>query len=37
VSKATWEYELAVAHALGLSVRQELDLRRRYAALLERA
>jgi ubiquinone/menaquinone biosynthesis C-methylase UbiE len=37
VSKATWEHELAVAHALGLSRVQELDLRRRYAALLARA
>jgi ubiquinone/menaquinone biosynthesis C-methylase UbiE len=36
VSPATWEYELAVAHSLGLSTRRELDLRRRYAAILDR-
>jgi ubiquinone/menaquinone biosynthesis C-methylase UbiE len=36
VSKATWEYELAVAQALGLAVTRRPSLRRRYAAGLER-
>jgi len=37
VSDATWAHELETARHLGLTVGQELDLRRRYAALLERA
>lgn len=37
VSGATWGYELEVARRRGLFVAQRLDLRRRYAALLEKA
>ncbi len=36
VSAATWDYELEVARHLAFVVRQQPDLRRRYAALLEK-
>ena len=36
VSDATWHHELEKARQLGLAVVQELDLRRRHAALLEK-
>jgi ubiquinone/menaquinone biosynthesis C-methylase UbiE len=36
VSRATWEHELEVARPLGLVAKQSLDLRRRFAALLEK-
>jgi ubiquinone/menaquinone biosynthesis C-methylase UbiE len=37
VSQATWDYEVETARHLGFTVKQGLDLRRRYAALLEKA
>jgi ubiquinone/menaquinone biosynthesis C-methylase UbiE len=37
VSRTTWDFEIEAARHHGLAVRRRLDLRRRYAALLERA
>jgi len=37
VSGATWDHELETARHLGFTVKQGLDLRRRHAALLEKA
>ena len=36
VSDATWDYEIETARHLGLDVGRRLNLRRRYAALLEK-
>ncbi len=36
VSDATWDHEIEAARHLGFTVGERLDLRRRYAALLER-
>jgi ubiquinone/menaquinone biosynthesis C-methylase UbiE len=37
VSPATWDYELEAARRLGLTVREQPALRRRFAAVLEKA
>jgi SAM-dependent methyltransferase len=37
VSRATWDHELEVAGPLGFAVRQPLELRRRFGAVLEKA